>query len=561
MCLWLLFARGPSPDMVTEALAIATENNKKSVVALSIHNRPLAKTYSAKALDSLGLASTFSTVELWIAVCWQVLRQGLHRVWVGRAVEMALMARQPHLSECTVEAAVAYHRLHQLTVQEASAPDGSDPHFNGFFNHTSRCPEHYALLALNLAETVDYLMEPLTLMNIYIAAAATCESLCAGGFQLATRTYLAKARTVYRAHPDKFPQIAWLFEPGGQKFFLSGRWWQYSGLDRGTGWFAGDNLPPGVVEQIGVSFRLEILAEAMQHFFSCDIEQAQDYLHKLEQVSVQAGDKTQRWWAYMTLVAVQWRLGNNKDANRFISLAEALGPVTNTLQQSAAAAFKAQQELLRGHHSLAWDYCEQSARLLRSLPLATGSGKGSPAVGTVPYQHLSLIARLLVLKQLVATRINLYRVRSLLSSQSGTLPPIHQTGVHDPEGVLLGEVSFDTILAGAQDDVAMLRGLSEVCVLATPAMMMFQGICRCLAGGRATTTEHLFNQALKGARRLNLLYEEASVLLQMSMYLRHHLSASVLHTNLSRAQELFQRLQASNDLAATQQLLQLIQTQ
>jgi len=96
-----------------------------------------------------------SKLEVASAFTWQLIRQALHRAWVGR-----WLAKRsgPEAAACSRELALVYHRLHQVALVQGS-PEGR---FSSLV---------LALSAVNMAEAAADNLPPEQLALIYVGAA------------------------------------------------------------------------------------------------------------------------------------------------------------------------------------------------------------------------------------------------------------------------------------------------------------------------------------------------------------------------------------------------------
>ncbi len=116
------------------------------------------------------------------------------------------------------------------------------------------------------------------------------------------------------------------------------------------------------------------------------------------------------------------------------------------------------------------------------------------------------------------------------------------------------------MLAAAQTDAQALLKFKDQCAVAEPVALMFQAVLRHLAGGSVRQTEHLFNMALKTARRLDLPYDEGVVLLQSAICLRLSTPQALLREKLERAETTFSKVHATSPLVSVRRLMHSIRS-
>jgi sterol regulatory element-binding transcription factor 1 len=108
-----------------------------------------------RCLQAVGKPLPASKLETASAFTWQLIRQILHRAWLGR-----WLAKKagPDAAACSRELALVYHRLHQVALVQGS-PDGR------FSSLT------LALSAVNMAEAAADTLPSEQLALIYVGAA------------------------------------------------------------------------------------------------------------------------------------------------------------------------------------------------------------------------------------------------------------------------------------------------------------------------------------------------------------------------------------------------------
>lgn len=494
-CLLLLFLRDPISDVDMASLNTARDFLKAITAANALGHRSKAKRYAVNGLQHLGYLLPSSRAEGLLAVAWQLCRQLLHRVAIGCWIDRFFAP-----SEATELTASLFHELHQLQLNDASP-----------------LPELAGLYALNLAESAAPTDTSL-LARIYAATAVHMELRTSGQCSVLTRLYWLLAKRAFAKGKDTGPcALQWIFEPMGYHFLLHGRW--RSGTVRDA--FA-ERLPAGSLEHAGHAFRLSILQRGVDELLKgADPDKCAEIFGELLHWS--SNDTGHAWWALLGLAAVAWRTCKGSVAQGLLLKAEQLECRQTATHTIVMATFRAAQALIDNRLDECWRECTEASALLR----ADGIG-GS---------QLHQTARLVAYQKLLETRIGLF----------------HRAGRHpEPPAAAV------TMLAGAQLDVLALTKFKENCVMAEPVLFLYQGILRHLAGGASRQTEHLFNTALKSARRLELVYDEAIILLHSATCLRSFTPPALLQSKLSKAAATFARLQATGPLASARKLMHLM---
>ena len=152
-----------------------------------------------------------SRIEAWLATIWQITRQLLHKLWIGKWI----LCVHKWLSEKTarqqaemsaMEIAIIYQHMLCLRLSEGSK--------NGTL--------YLALSAVNYAESAGETMPKSLLAEIYINAALYFKQSL---FPFIHKYYLGKARTLLSSCTVP-PKLKWIMSDEGAKF-LAFQKWQY----------------------------------------------------------------------------------------------------------------------------------------------------------------------------------------------------------------------------------------------------------------------------------------------------------------------------------------------
>lgn len=175
-----------------------------------------AKQELRRCLQVYGISLPTSRFELFLSLCWQIFRQIMHRIWIGRWLSRHIggffvdeTIRQDALISCR-ELSLVYRDLHQL--QLVDGPDETC-HLLGLTT---------ALSALNLAEAAKAIMKSVDLIDIYVALALRIKTSCYNILQVIQKYYLGLAKLSSTNSCDPIPtRLQWLLTPHGFKFFVS----------------------------------------------------------------------------------------------------------------------------------------------------------------------------------------------------------------------------------------------------------------------------------------------------------------------------------------------------
>ncbi|POI23860.1 hypothetical protein CIB84_012392, partial [Bambusicola thoracicus] len=207
------------------------------------------------ALGALGRPLPASHGDLACSLLWSLLRHLLQRLWVGRwlAARAGGLRQDPppraHVRQSARNAAMAYHRLHQL-------------HLAGKQAGGHLLAINLALSAVNLAECAGDAVSVAALAEIYVAAALRVKASLHRCFHFLARPFLCSARRVALSHGGAVPPaMQWLCHPLGHRFFVDGDW-AVKGVPRETIYSsAGDPVDP--LAQVTQLFREHLLEKAL----------------------------------------------------------------------------------------------------------------------------------------------------------------------------------------------------------------------------------------------------------------------------------------------------------
>ena len=529
LCAVVMFAQ----DRVTDPSG-AEEHEQKCAVALVNGSVGKAKHHALKSLALLGQPHPSTEGDVLLSSAASFTRQLLHRCVLGEVVDSYLAQRSTAVAKAHVTAANVNHMLHQLlSMENTDVPSAN----------RQKCLA--MVRSLNAAEAVKSEMDPVALMRIYVAAAIEVQlSLHSDVAAVLAGHYLEQARACFHSCAEDSASLAWMFKPEGDEFVRSRKWCAMAvvGLD-------GEKLRPGVLGQLGMAYRVDLLARGLREFISgADAERANDIFCDLRQYSIQCGDYKNEWWAAVGVVLLSWRQGKNVFARQVFCEVDQMSCPKTKLQEFVYAACRSHQALLDGDHGLCW----RAMRLAASLVEQLDSEEDSDHVDN--QTDITNLGRTIAFQHLLATRVALIRVRSYLEQVSST-DSAGQAEIIGSDGKAVSRAGMRNALNA---DVASLRRFSDTFPLAKPSAHLYQAIYRSLAGGRVSITEHMFHESLKSARRLKQPYDEAAAMLHASIYMRPTLTVSAIKTNLTQAVSIFQRLEAMDELCTARKLLHVL---
>uniref|UniRef100_A0A8C5IPI1 Sterol regulatory element-binding protein 1 n=1 Tax=Junco hyemalis TaxID=40217 RepID=A0A8C5IPI1_JUNHY len=449
------------------------------------------------ALGALGRPLPASHGDLACSLLWTLLRHLLQRLWVGRWLAARAGGLRPdppppaHVRQSARDAAMAYHRLHQL-------------HLAGKQAGGHLLAINLALSAVNLAECAGDAISVAALAEIYVAAALRIKASLHRCFHFLARPFLCSARRVALSHGGAVPPaMQWLCHPLGHRFFVDGDW-AVKGVPRETIYSSAGN-PVDPLAQVTQLFREHLLEKALccvampepgrptaqgEGRFSDALEYLQ-LLNGCSDVSGTPGptpsitsglaavtgtDPVSKWWASFIGIVIHWLQGDEEGAERLYPLVEtmprALQSSEKPLPRAALHSFRAVRALLskQDGSQTTLGHCEKASSCLReSLEL------GSPPKGTI-----DKAVQLLLCDLLLVTRTNLWQQQMGASQQRSCL---YQASALE--------------LRGFQQDLSSLRRLAQTLRPAMRRVFLHEATARLMARASPTRTHQLLDRSLR----------------------------------------------------------------
>ncbi|XP_068763886.1 sterol regulatory element-binding protein 1 isoform X2 [Struthio camelus] len=449
------------------------------------------------ALRALGRPLPASHGDLACSLLWSLLRHLLQRLWVGRwlAARAGGLRRDPppaaHVRQSARDAAMAYHRLHQL-------------HLAGKHAGGHLLAVNLALSAVNLAECAGDAVSVAALAEIYVAAALRVKASLHRCFHFLARPFLCSARRVALSHSGAVPPaMQWLCHPLGHRFFVDGDW-VVKGAPRESVYSSASN-PVDPLAQVTQLFREHLLEKALRCVAMPEprrpaargegqFSDALEYLQLLNGCSDASGapgpapsissglaavtgtDPVSKWWAAVIGTVIHWLQGDEEGAERLYPLVEtmprALQSSEKPLPRAALHSFKAVRAMLskQDGSQASLSQCEKASGYLReSLDFS------SPAKATI-----DKAAQLLFCDLLLVTRTNLWQQQMSVSQQ---LSCVYQASALE--------------LRGFQQDLSSLRRLAQTFRPAMRRVFLHEATARLMARASPTRTHQLLDRSLR----------------------------------------------------------------
>ncbi|XP_072385762.1 sterol regulatory element-binding protein 1 [Diabrotica undecimpunctata] len=451
-----------------------------------------AKQELLRCLQTYGISLPSSKFDLSLCFCWQVFRQLLHRLWIGRWLSkhtggffVDAMARYEAQSSCK-ELALVFNDLHKIQLV-GGQEEGN--HLIGIIT---------CLNALNLAEAAKDRIKPIDLVDIYVGVALRIKASLPNFVHPIQRYYLGLARLSSVNSVDAIPKrLQWLMTPYGYKFFVSHNFNSDLGKTRNLPFSCiGTSIDPLAVQM--KIYREHLLEKALQILLTpgqkndtqdkkTDINDALMYLELLkDNVAVDARtvfgasseqchqDKVAQWWMTILSIACHWILGDQEAEilyKKIEMVPEPLASLSDPLPKAIVAAFIARRDYLTQNSSISPKkillQCDYASHLLADSLTFTVCKKKDQTV---------MLAHLLVCDWLLETRTSLWE-------------DCVDNGLKNPVS--------SCVLSSFQVDLASLRSLAEHIPSALSRVFLYEATARLMAGAAPGRTQQLLDRSLR----------------------------------------------------------------
>ncbi|KAI8798918.1 sterol regulatory element-binding protein 1-like [Biomphalaria glabrata] len=449
-------------------------------------------------LLALGRPLPTSKVDLVSGVGWQILRQCLNRLYLGRWLASRAGSltgkHSADVKESAKDAANVFHILNQI-------------HLSGHIKGSRLWGLNLALSAVNIGETAKDALPRFELARIYATAALQIKASLPEGFQFIARYFLSRARHICKKSGDQVPpNIQWLCHPEGHRFFVDSV--KFEGDKDSIFSSRGTEVDP--LARVTQAFREHLLAQAMFSLVSpsdpSKKKQSEPLIYAqllLECSCLSSGgqssvpdtpgiskvtelDEVALWWGNIVLVAHHWLMGEDDNASRTYSILDVfpkkLNGIDDPLPRAVYLAYKAKKNVLVSPECktliASLRQCDRAGRLLReSLKLAYTA------------ENITIIKsiQLLLCDWLLTTRTNIWEINQ------------EDSGVR---------VASQTELIAFQQDLASLRKLSQVMKAALPKVFLHEATSRIMAGASPGRTQQLLDRSIRHRNKPNITHPE-----------------------------------------------------
>nr|KAG5698523.1 hypothetical protein BaRGS_023226 [Batillaria attramentaria] len=443
-----------------------------------------------QCLQALGRPLPTSTSDAVSGILWQMFRQLLHRLYLGRWLAAragslrSSKIQAVEVKESARDASLVYHRLNQL-------------HLTGHLTGGRLWGLNLALCAVNMGETAKDTLPRWMLAEIYATSALQAKAALPASMQFLARYFLSRARRVCARGGDQVPpNIQWLLHPEGHSFFVNGK-----PVDTSTHSIlscSGSKVDP--LAKVTQAFREHLLERSMfslvspqDQFGKIKPADAMQYTQLLLECSCMSGngtpstpsfgvssspeiDEVARWWAAVVSVAYYWLIGDDDNAARNYLLLDVFPPKLQAsddpLPRAVYLAYKARKSVMvqsdAGRGRMMLRQCDRAGRLLReSLKLI------------YPEEERNTVKsiQLLLCDWLLTTRTDLWEM-----SQAG------ERG--DKPASQMELIAF-------QQDLGSLRKLSQINKAALPKVFLHEATARMMAGANPARTQQLLDRSIR----------------------------------------------------------------
>ncbi|XP_012590565.1 PREDICTED: sterol regulatory element-binding protein 2 [Condylura cristata] len=456
-------------------------------------------------LSVLGRALPTSRLDLACSLSWNTIRYSLQKLrpvrWLLRKVlqrwRAAAAGFEDEAKASARDAALAYHRLHQL-------------HITGKLPAGSACSDvHMALCAVNLAECAEEKIPPSTLAEIHLTAAMGLQTRCGGKLGFLASYFLSRAQSLCGPERSAIPDsLRWLCHPLGRRFFLE-RSWSVKSAARESLYCAQRN-PADPIAQVHQAFCRSLLARAVECLVkpqarkraggqdeeSCEFSSALEFLKLLNSFVDSVGvapppfssssvlqsalgpDVVCRWWSSAVTMAIGWLQGDDAAVRAHFTEVERVpaalevteSPLVRAVLHTCRAMHASLSAKAEGQQS-SFGHCERASGHLWSSLNVSGASC-DPA--------LNHVVQLLTCDLLLSLRTTLWQKQAGASQALGET--YHASGAE---------------LAGFQRDLGSLRRLAHSFRPAYRKVFLHEATVRLMAGASPTRTHQLLEHSLR----------------------------------------------------------------
>ncbi|XP_045478897.1 sterol regulatory element-binding protein 1 isoform X2 [Harmonia axyridis] len=493
-CMIKMFVYG-DPIILSKSKESQTfwRHRRQADMYLSKGDKLAAKQELLKCLSIYGVNLPTSRIELVLSLCWQLFRQILHRLWIGRWLSrhaggfLIDGATRFEAQTSCCELAMVFHDLHQIQLIEG--PD-TTCHVMGFT---------IDLNALNLAEAAKFKLRTSQYVDVFIGISLRIKMSCPNILQGIQRYYLGLAKLAASNSCDPIPsRQQWLLTPEGYRFFLTQ---QFSFENKHNDLpFSSVTNPMDPLAYVVKNFQEYLLEKSLEILISpgsknefskengSEVSDVEHYVQILFDNSAMDAqtlfssdtlnnyqDEIAIWWTSFVAIACNWLLGEEKTSQKLYQkieyIPDDLALSENPLPKAVLAAYTARKSYLTKKDI-------SVKNILKQCDLATLLLEDSIRYSSCKSQNnLVLYVQLLICDWLLETRTSLWE--DTLENDTSI------TRVSTP------------VLTAFQKDFASLRVLAQHVPVALPRVYLYEATTRLMAGASPGRTQQLLDRSLK----------------------------------------------------------------
>ncbi|KAH0945834.1 hypothetical protein HN011_011135 [Eciton burchellii] len=285
-----------------------------------------------QCLQYFGRSFPLSRTEIYLATTWQIIRQILHKLWLGRWVMqinkwLSEKSEREQAEISAVEIAIVYQHMLCLRLSEG----------------TKDSTLYLALCAINYAETAGESMPKPLLAEIYVNTALCLKQ---SFFPYIHKYYLGKARALLSSCIVP-PKLKWIMTDEGAKFLASQKW-QYKRQSDSE--FTSQNSKADPLSYAARAYRDHLIKQCLRLLTGtvgeCHASSVLEFGRIImasaevdacfpctDKISVAiCEDEIGLWWGAVICAAASWRLG--EEDSKAWSIVESKFPYERNFQIS-----------------------------------------------------------------------------------------------------------------------------------------------------------------------------------------------------------------------------------
>ncbi|XP_076057791.1 sterol regulatory element binding protein isoform X2 [Oratosquilla oratoria] len=462
-------------------------HRKQGDLDMAKGNYVAASIQYSHALQLIGRPLPSSLLDKLCSVMWQMTRQTLQRLYVGKWLAKNAgglfldKSLREEIRESVCECAYVYHRLHQLHLMGHTVDQS---HLLGLY---------LGLVTINLAEcghVADGDMAEMLVTGALRAKESLPERL-----RLVTRLLLGRACRLYSREGHRpSSQLQWILSPSGHRFFMAHRW-SYS--PNRFCLFSRLVNKADPLEYLLMLYREHLLERAIYTLVNpgtkaddaCEENtqrrtQTTDVLNYVQMLTettqapgtsfgVLSRDEVSCWWTAVCAVSGHWLLGEEDLAEALYpqleAIPEALKNQQDPLPMAVLYAFKARKQLTTSSPSTILRLCDKAGAAL------------SDSINLASYKDSNLMiqsVQLIVVDWILGVRTNVWEAESAADCDTLTVAPSHT-------------------LQGFQSDLASLRKLVQHIPGVLSRVFLHEATLRMMAGASPSRTQQLLDRSLR----------------------------------------------------------------